>query len=152
MLISYIFCFYLEDFVSLYVCMDIAKGILMTLVVSLKAQLTQKLLTRVKSSSGNITAQPLTPTPCQEGGKPAWIFCLSFYWDDALLRTSETRWNVITFSSTQVWSPDDLVEWTSGIALHQPIKDQMTYFELQTYQCKMIQEQISSIHAALLVE
>ena len=43
----------------------------MTVAASVKAQLTRKLLTRVKSSSGNITAQPLTPAPCQEGGKPA---------------------------------------------------------------------------------
>ena len=53
--------------------MDIAKGILMILVLSVKARLTQKLLTygKWKSSSGNITAQPLTPTACQEAVKQA---------------------------------------------------------------------------------
>lgn len=88
-----------------------AKGILMILVLSVKAQLTQKLLTYVKwkCSSRTITAQPLTPTPCQEAVKQAWIFYLYFYWDDILLKASKTRWNVVTFSSTQVQIPRALI-------------------------------------------
>lgn len=57
--------------------MDIAEGMLMTLVVSVKAQLTQRLLTHVKSSSGNITAQPLTPTAKRVGNQHEIFVCIS---------------------------------------------------------------------------